>query len=224
MLSNWNFTALWLIGIWERSSASQKIKQYMGNSEAVSSAYSIYDYTIAKDLGGEEAYENLKARAWQRGIRIACDVVPNHTGIYSKWVVEHPEYFIQSEYPPFPNYSFTGIDLSEDPGIQLRIEDRYYNKTDAAVVFQRIDNHTGKVIYIYHGNDGTNMPWNDTSQLNLLKQEVREALIQTIMKVAKKSPIIRFDAAMTLAKKHFQRLWFPLPGTGGAIHPVQIFL
>ena len=30
-------------------------------------------------------------------------------------------------------------------------------------------------------------------------------------------PIIRFDAAMTLAKKHIQRLWFPEPGSGGAI-------
>jgi hypothetical protein len=29
--------------------------------------------------------------------------------------------------------------------------------------------------------------------------------------------VIRFDAAMTLAKKHYQRLWFPEPGTGGAI-------
>lgn len=217
MLASWNMTALWLIGIWERSHASQKIKQYMGNIEAAPSAYSLFDYEIAHELGGEEAFHNLKTRAWQRGIRIASDMVPNHTGIFSKWIIEHPEYFIQSDYPPFPNYSFTGINLSEDSRIQLRIEDRYYNKTDAAVVFQRIDNHTGKTIYIYHGNDGTNMPWNDTAQLNLLKPEVREALIQTIIKVAKKSPIIRFDAAMTLAKKHFQRLWFPLPGTGGAI-------
>ncbi len=30
-------------------------------------------------------------------------------------------------------------------------------------------------------------------------------------------PIIRFDAAMTLTKQHYQRLWFPVPGTGGAI-------
>jgi glycosidase len=216
-LADWNITALWLIGIWERSRASQKIKQYMGNIEAAPSAYSLFDYEIAYDLGGEEAFQQLKARAWSRGIRIASDMVPNHTGIFSKWIIEHPEYFIQSEYPPFPNYSFTGIDLSDNPGIQLRIEDRYYNKTDAAVVFQRIDNSTGKAIYIYHGNDGTNMPWNDTAQLNLLKPEVREALIQTIMKVARKSPIIRFDAAMTLAKKHYQRLWFPLPGTAGAI-------
>ena len=30
-------------------------------------------------------------------------------------------------------------------------------------------------------------------------------------------PIIRFDAAMVLAKRHVQRLWFPLPGAGGSI-------
>jgi len=61
------------------------------------------------------------------------------------------------------------------------------------------------------------MPWNDTAQLNYLNPEVREAVIQTILNVARKFPVIRFDAAMTLAKKHYQRLWFPEPGTGGAI-------
>ena len=30
-------------------------------------------------------------------------------------------------------------------------------------------------------------------------------------------PIIRFDAAMTLAKRHIQRLWYPKPGHGGDI-------
>jgi hypothetical protein len=61
------------------------------------------------------------------------------------------------------------------------------------------------------------MPWNDTAQLNYLHPEVREAVIQTILHVARKFPVIRFDAAMTLAKRHLQRLWFPEPGTGGAI-------
>ena len=44
-----------------------------------------------------------------------------------------------------------------------------------------------------------------------------EAVIQTILHVARKFPIIRFDAAMTLAKRHYQRLWFPEPGSGGDI-------
>jgi hypothetical protein len=61
------------------------------------------------------------------------------------------------------------------------------------------------------------MPWNDTAQLDYLNPEVREAVIQTILHVARQFPIIRFDAAMTLAKRHYQRLWYPEPGTGGAI-------
>jgi len=56
-----------------------------------------------------------------------------------------------------------------------------------AVVFQRRDRYTGSTKYIYHGNDGTNMPWNDTAQLNLMNPEVRESLIQTIMHVARKT-------------------------------------
>ncbi|MFN8404114.1 MAG: hypothetical protein U0V48_11245 [Anaerolineales bacterium] len=39
--------------------------------------------------------------------------------------------------------------------VGIYLEDHYYNKTDAAVVFQRRDHFTGDVRYIYHGNDGT---------------------------------------------------------------------
>ncbi len=217
LLARRGFSGLWLIGLWERSRASQKIKQIAGNPEAVASAYSLYDYQIAEDLGGEAAYQNLKDRAAQRGIRLASDMVPNHMGIDSRWVVEHPDWFIQSRYSPFPAYRFTGPDLSEDDRVGIFIEDGYWNKSDAAVVFKRVDRWTGSAVYIYHGNDGTTMPWNDTAQLNYLIPEVREAVIQTILHVARKFPIIRFDAAMTLAKKHFQRLWFPEPGHGGDI-------
>jgi glycosidase len=216
-LARRHINGLWLIGIWERSVASKRIKHIMGNIDAVSSAYSLYDYEIAHDLGGEEAYQHLNHRARERGIRLAGDMVPNHTGIYSRWVVERPHYFIQSEHPPFPAYRFTGEDLCPEPHIEIRLEDGYYNHSDAAVVFQRIDKNTGEVRYIYHGNDGTMMPWNDTAQLDFLKHEVREAVIQKIFEVARKFSIIRFDAAMTLAKKHFARLWYPRPGTGGDI-------
>ncbi len=199
-LARWGFTGLWLIGVWERSAASQKIKQIMGNPEAAPSAYSLYDYVIAADLGGEEAYQNLRERAWKRGIRLASDMVPNHMGIYSRWVVEHPNWFIQLEYPPFPAYQFTGVDLSQDERVCLQIEDGYWQHRDAAVVFKRIDKWTGDTKYIYHGNDGTSMPWNDTAQLNFLIPEVREAVIQLILHVARKFSIIRFDAAMTLGE------------------------
>jgi glycosidase len=216
-LSRWGITGLWLIGLWKRSSASKKIKQMMGNPEAVSSAYSLFDYVICDDLGGERALDSLAKRARKYGIRMASDMVPNHVGLYSRWVIEHPDWFIQLDHPPFPDYQFSGPDLSEDPSVSLFIEDGYWNHSDAAVVFKRVDNRTGSIRYIYHGNDGTHMPWNDTAQLNYLNREVCEAVIQTILHVARHFPIIRFDAAMTLAKKHYHRLWFPGPGEGGAI-------
>ncbi|MEI7983736.1 MAG: alpha-amylase family glycosyl hydrolase, partial [Bacteroidota bacterium] len=217
MLQKQGFTGLWLIGVWERSPSSQEVKQLCGNPEAVSSAYSLFDYTISHDLGGEEAYQGLKDRAWERGIRLASDMVPNHTGVFSKWTIEHPDWFVSLNHNPFPWYSFNKHDLSPDGRIGIFIEDHYFDRTDAAVVFKRVDRQTGDETYVYHGNDGTSMPWNDTAQLNYLKPEVREAMIQTILHVARKFSIIRFDAAMTLTKKHYQRLWFPEPGKGGAI-------
>jgi hypothetical protein len=216
-LSRWGISGLWLIGLWERSEASKRIKQLRGNPEAVASAYSLFDYQIAKDLGGDDAYQNLRDRAWQRGIRLASDMVPNHMGIDSSWLIEHPDWFLALDYSPFPSYSFNGPNLSWDDRVGIYLEDHYYDNTDAAVVFKRVDNWSGETKYIYHGNDGTSMPWNDTAQLNYLLPEVREAVIQTILHVAQQFPVIRFDAAMTLAKKHYQRLWFPEPGTGGAI-------
>ena len=216
-LSEYGFTALWLIGLWERSKASKEVKRMCGNPEAEASAYSLMGYEIADDIGGWDAFHNLRQRAGQRNIRLASDMVPNHTGIDSTWVMEHPDWFLSLDYSPYPSYTFNGKDLSADERVGIFIEDKYFSQTDAAVVFKRVDYWTGAEKYIYHGNDGTSMPWNDTAQLDYLNPEVRETVIQTILHVARNFPIIRFDAAMTLAKRHLQRLWYPEPGSGSDI-------
>jgi glycosidase len=210
-------TGLWLIGLWQRSRASAEIKRRRGDADAVASAYAIDEYRIADELGGEAAFEDLKRRAWDRGIRAAADMVPNHMGIDSRWVVEHPDRFISLPDPPFPAYSFTGPNLSQDSRVDIQIEDHYWDGTDAAVVFRRRDTQSDEQRFIYHGNDGTSYPWNDTAQLDYLKADVREAVIQTILDVARRAPILRFDAAMVLARRHIRRLWYPDPGAGGAI-------
>ena len=217
LLARRGLNSLWLIGVWERSRASKTIKLLCGNADAVASAYSLFDYTIAEDLGGEAAYTNLRDRAYRHGIRLASDMVPNHMGIDSPWVIEHPDWFISRPEPPYPVYSFNGPDLSRDARVEIKIEDHYYDESDAAVVFRRRDLQSGETRYIYHGNDGTSFPWNDTAQLDYLNPAVREQVIQTILHVARLFPVIRFDAAMTLAKRHFHRLWFPGLGTSGAI-------
>src|SRR5579875_871960 len=217
LLADRGMTALWLIGLWERSIASRTIKRLRGHHDAVASAYSLKRYEIAEDLGGNYAYENLRNRAAHFGIRLASDMVPNHMGIDSDWVIEHPDWFLSRWESPFPSYSFNGPDLSTDSRVELKIEDHYYDQTDAAVVFRVRHHATGATRYMYHGNDGTTFAWNDTAQIDYSKAFVREQVIQTILHVARLFPIIRFDAAMVLAKRHVQRLWFPLPGAGGSI-------
>ena len=159
-----------------------------GQQDAVASAYSLYEYSIAGDLGGDHAYRNLRDRAARYGIRLASDMVPNHMGIDSPWVIEHPEWFLSRHDRPWPSYHFNGPDLSHDGRVEIKIEDHYYDQSDAAVVFQRRDNASGHTEYIYHGNDGTSFPWNDTAQLNYLRADVREQVIQTILHVARCSP------------------------------------
>ncbi len=211
------FTTLWLIGLWERSAASEQIKKYCGNPEAAASAYSLFDYEIAQEIGGWEALGRLKERCQARGIRLGADMVPNHTGLDSAWIRERPELFISSQVCPFPGYSWNGPDLSRDPRVGLWLEDHYYDRSDAAVVFKRQDRETGRVDYIYHGNDGTGMAWNDTAQIDFLNPAAREAVRERILHVAKNFPVIRFDAAMVLAKRHIKRLWYPEPGRGGDV-------
>lgn len=217
LLHDQGFTGLWLIGLWQRSNASKRIKQINGNPEAAASAYSLLDYEIADNLGGWEALDNLRRRCWARGIRLASDMVPNHTGMDGNWVIEHPELFVTTKENPFPQYTYNGENLSHDPRVSVYLEDHYYSKSDCAVCFKRVDNATGDTTYIYHGNDGTGMPWNDTAQIDFLNPDAREAVMQKILMVARNFPIIRFDAAMVLAKKHVRRLWYPEPGHGGDI-------
>lgn len=217
LLRDEGFTGLWLIGLWERSNASRTIKQVCGNPEAAASAYSLDDYEIAENLGGWGALDNLRARLWKRGIRLASDMVPNHTGLDAKWVIEKPDLFVQRKENPFPQYTYNGINLSRDNRVAIYLEDHYYSKSDCAVCFKRVDTYTGDTRYIYHGNDGTGMPWNDTAQIDFLNPQAREEVIQKILHVARNFPIIRFDAAMVLAKKHIKRLWYPEPGKGGDI-------
>ncbi len=216
-LAQWGISGLWLIGLWERSRASETIKRLRGNPEAVASAYSLDDYRDRRRPRRRGRLRGPSRSGLGAGHPACSDMVPNHMGIDSRWVVEHPERFLSLGESPFPSYSFSGPDLSPDDRVALRLEDHYWDATDAAVVFQRVDRGSGDVRYVYHGNDGTSFPWNDTAQINYLDGDVREAVIQTVLAVARRFPIIRFDAAMVLAKRHVERLWFPEPGAGGAI-------
>ncbi len=210
------FSGIWLVGLWERSPASLRIKRLSGDPDALASAYAINRYHVAAELGGDAALETLSRRAAAAGIRLGADMVPNHMGLDSPLVRDHPELFIQRDDRPYAGYTFNGPELSPDPTVSIRIEDHYHDRSDAAVVF-RMRDREGRHRFIYHGNDGTHIPWNDTAQLDFLQKKVRDTVLDQIRNVARRVPIIRFDAAMTLTRRHFRRLWYPPPGEAGAI-------
>ena len=217
-LARWGVTGLWLIGLWERSKASERIKRMRGNTDAVASAYSLDDYA---HRGGPRRRGRLRA---------SCATAPGRTasGWRATW---SPTTWAstragssstrsgscRSPSRPTRPTRYTGADLSSDPRVGIVLEDHYWDDSDAAVVFKRFDRETGDERYVYHGNDGTSFPWNDTAQLDFLDPAVREQVIRVILDVARRFPIIRFDAAMVLAKKHIERLWWPEPGSGGGI-------
>jgi hypothetical protein len=138
-LAHRGINSLWLIGVWERSRASKTIKQLCGNQDAVASAYSLFDYKHCRRPGRRSAYINLRDRCYRHGIRLASDMVPNHMGIDSPWVIEHPEWFISRRIRPIPPTASNGPDLSHDGRVEIKIEDHYFDQTDAAVVFRRRD-------------------------------------------------------------------------------------
>jgi glycosidase len=215
LLAQRGVSALWPIGIWRRSAASRAMNMNAGDADAEGSAYAVAEYVVDEQLGGDAALAALRTRAGAVGIRIVTDMVPNHVAIDGRWVNERPELLLSSAHPPFKNYRYSGENLSAEPGTAIRIEDGYERGDDAAVAFER--RAEDSLQYIYHGNDGTNMPWKDTAQINYLNAEAREAVIQEILSVARRSDIIRFDAAMTLAAQHVRRLWYPARGTEAAI-------
>lgn len=219
-IASFGIGGIWLVGLWQRSAASARIKQLTGGKN-YSSAYSVFDYAVADEWGGHGALRSFRDLCARYGIRLGCDMVPNHTGIDSKWMREHPEWFMQSEVNPFPGYTFNGENLSGVQGIEIRIEDHYYEKSDAAVVFAC--DRDGRRRYIYHGNDGTGLPWNDTAQLDHTLADVRQAIIDTALALSADFDIIRFDAAMTLTRDHYRRLWFPRADEAPAIASRSVY-
>ena len=210
-LADWGINSLWLIGIWERSPASQRIKELYGRTDTTASAYSIKEYRIAASLGGEPAIDSLLQQCAQFSIQLCVDMVPNHTGVDATWLLQHPDWYISVPHSPVEGFRFESPDLSPSADISIMLENGYYDQSGAAEVFYFEDKKKKSERFIYHGNDGTSMPWNDTAQLDYLNPRVREQVIQTILSILQRFPLVRFDAAMTLTKMHFQRLWYPLP-------------
>ncbi|MEM9598551.1 MAG: MerR family transcriptional regulator, partial [Acidobacteriota bacterium] len=100
------FSALWLIGLWQRSHASQEFKRRRGRADAIASAYAVEDYAVAEELGGEAALEVLEGRCVEARKSHPSDKVPKPTRHPAPRVIQQTETLIRVDQPPLPPKSF----------------------------------------------------------------------------------------------------------------------
>lgn len=189
------FDAVWLMGVWTKSPAAQKIarentdiqnqiravKPDFKTEDIMASPYAVYAYEVDPALGGNDALEALHKRLNEKGIRVLLDFVGNHTAIDSPVVAEHPELFIN-----------TGTT------VPYAHKDWFFKNTNG--------------VYIAHGRDPYFAPWTDTAQLNYFNPDTRKFMLENLQKVAALCDGVRCDMAMLSLNKVQRDTWWEFIG------------
>ena len=213
-LARWGVTGLWLIGLWERSRgvrADQALARQPRRGRVGLLARRLPDRRRPRRRGGLRrtcATGRGRAASGWRATWSPTTWASTRAGSSST-----PSGSCRSPSRPTRPTRSAGADLSTDERVGIVLEDHYWDDSDAAVVVQalrprdRRRRATSTTATTARASRGTTRPSSTSST-----PAVREQVIQTILDVARRFPIIRFDAAMVLAKKHIQRLWWPEPG------------
>lgn len=184
------FDFVWLMGIWQRSPASQKIcisddglrrsfKEALPdlhNVDIAGSPYSVYAYELDPALGKPEEILSLRKTLNQLGIGLILDFVPNHLAVDHPWTQDHPEIFLSTK----PE------NAKHRPGWFFK---------------------TSKGVFLAHGRDPYFPPWTDTAQINFFSKEARKALVGELLKMTEICDGVRCDMAMLGLNDIFQRVW-----------------
>ena len=109
-LSADRFDLVWFLGVWQTGPISRRIaasgswrQEYeravpdLHESDIVASCFSVADYRVNKDFGGDAALARLRERMRKRGLRLILDFVPNHLAPDHAWVKEHPDWFVTGD-------------------------------------------------------------------------------------------------------------------------------
>jgi alpha-amylase len=88
---------LWLMPIFPICEDKKKCHDY-APTDCWGSPYAPYDFqSIHAGYGTDEDLHHLIKTAHLLRMKVILDFVPNHTGFESKWMIEHPEWFIHKE-------------------------------------------------------------------------------------------------------------------------------
>ena len=120
--------SLWLIGLWERSRASKTIKQLCGNQDAVASAYSLFDYHIADDLGGEDGlHQSARPRVPQGHSPGQRHGAQPHGHRFALGDRASRVVHLALANRPIRRTASTGPICPRDGRVEIKIEDHYYD-------------------------------------------------------------------------------------------------
>src|SRR3954470_3041454 len=183
------FDAVWLMGVWERSSAGVAIA--LGNEglmesfrralpdvrpdDVVGSPYCIRDYAADPHLGGPAALAAARSALAERGMALILDFVPNHVAPDHAWTSVHPEYFVRGDED----------DLAPDPSSFVRVGENV----------------------LACGRDPYFPAWPDVVQLNAFSDGLRGAAAETLTSIAAQCDGVRCDMAMLMLNDIFERTW-----------------
>jgi hypothetical protein len=188
-IAAFGFSAVWLMGVWERSPAGIAIANRNPGlledfrralpdfrvEDNVGSPYCIRQYQVDPRLGGADGLAVARRELARRGTRLILDFVPNHVAPDHPWVTRHPDYFIRG----------TADDARNHPASYMEVQ---------GSVFAR-------------GRDPYFPPWPDVLQLNAFAPGLRQAVLETIANIARQCDGIRCDMAMLVLNSIFQRTW-----------------
>jgi len=187
------FDWIWLLSVWSTGEKGRDIslsnpqwrKEFqetipdLKEEDIGGSGFAIADYTVSKDLGGEEALSRLRSRLKKLGIKLMLDFVPNHMGPDHPWVQSHPEYFV----------SGTEEDFQQKPQN-----------------YARVKLPEGERVLAY-GRDPYFDGWPDTFQLDYSNPDTVQAMKQELLRIAGQCDGVRCDMAMLVLPDIFERTW-----------------
>ena len=189
-LAAWQFDAVWLMGVWERSPVGRTIALEHPDLQAeyhdalpdfqpedvVGSPYAVRRYVVDATFGGDAALALLRERLAERGLGLVLDYVPNHTAVDHPWLDTHPTAYIQG----------THTEFESQPGA--------FFAGPHGDIFA-------------HGRDPYFPPWTDTAQLNAFSPVLRAKTAETLLYIAARCDAVRCDMAMLLTDNIFSQTW-----------------
>lgn len=188
------FDWIWFLGVWQTGAKGREVSRSVpewrrefqallpdfSEEDITGSFFSVVDYSVHSNFGGDPALARLRKRLKARGLKLLLDFVPNHTARDHRWVKERPDFYV----------SGNEADLAREPGN-----------------YTRVGGSGDRGRMMAYGRDPYFPGWPDTFQLNYGHPPLQEAMTGELLKIAERCDGVRCDMAMLLLPEVFERTW-----------------